>query len=126
MPRKSKDDAKQDAVKADHRTFRKKVEVAREDRTWMQETITSPRMQRILSRFRKGIADLTEMLLTIEKKDLDKAQAQIHARKELLELLSNAYEEELREAKKELEEFEKNNALFLHGQAGPEAVTESA
>ncbi len=56
---------------------------------------------------------MREQLVSAEKKDVEKTQAGILARRSLCGYLEHAYEQDIEEAERALEEFKNRNALFI-------------
>lgn len=122
MSKKAEKEEKNEVLEQ-HARFKADVERARENRQFIQTTCADARMVKILSRYEQDIEDQKEMLITSEKKDIDKLQANVVARRQLLATFKGAYDSELEDAINDLREFESANALFI---AGKETVDAEA
>lgn len=104
---------KKGEVHEDHDVFKAALKKATADRQFMQGALTDQRFVKILTRFERDIEEAKERLVTEEKKDIEKVQAGVQARRSLLAYLRNAYQSEVDEAAKNLRDFELQNQLFI-------------
>lgn len=99
-----------------HRDFdelAKNVESLQKKREKVLAIFNDPAIGTILDRFAKDIETTKEDLCNADKKDFDKLQARVHASRQILTRLKAAYEDELSEAQRRLDEFRKKHALLL-------------
>lgn len=113
---KSDEAAKRDTVRADFKRLYEDHEKAQSSRRFMTTVLQDPRMVKVLSLYERDIEEQKELLVTVEKKDMDRMQASVKARRELLATLRHAYETELQDSQKQLEDFKRNHALFLQAE----------
>lgn len=102
-----------DKVQEDFELFQKGVEQAKSNREFILSCLKDARFVKIISLFERETEDAKENLVTAEKKDVEGKQAFILARRSLLATLRGAYESELEEAARQLEEFKIKNELLL-------------
>lgn len=112
-----------DQLRKDYRELQARAASAEADRKALLRCVKDPRVSKLLTRFEREIEDLKEELTSTDKKNVEGMQAKIQARRELLNLLRNAHEDELRAAKDALRDFEKDHSLFLQSEATKEAQT---
>lgn len=116
----------EDRIKVDREKLKSKVLDIQQSRNVMVQFTSNPAVSGILAKWTREIEGKKEQLIYVDKKDVEKSQAEILARRELLGNLSNAYLTELQDAKKELEEFERQNQLFLHAADEDGVIEEQA
>ena len=115
MAKKQKpdEDSRVDQIRKDHFELVEKVESFRRLRSYMQNVCNGSTMRVVLSGFESDIEKEKELLVSAEKKDVDRLQATIKARRSLLEKLKTAYEAELEDATRQLKDFESANELLI-------------
>ena len=104
-----------DTVREDYEKLKAGVAVLRDKRRQVQAMMQSPALMPILGRFERDIEDRKEALVSAEKKDVERCQADIQARRGLLAMFRGAYQSDLDEADRQIKEFERTNALLLSG-----------
>ncbi len=102
-----------DQVRADYEQMIAAVMRARTNRKFIQDMIVDPRVSHILGRYERDIEDKKESLVCCEKKDVDRNQAEVQARRQLLATFKGAYEADVEEATRALNEFKKSHELLL-------------
>lgn len=105
-----------DQIHRDHEDLKCKVSRLDEDRKTIEAAIKAPPLGRILRGFDDEIEEIKETLCNSEKKNFDRLQADIRARRALLVSLKSAYKDDLEAAREDLVEFESQNALLLSGE----------
>jgi len=86
---------------------------ARKNRLEIEAAINCPQFSKILGGYKTDIERYVQSLIGIEKKDLEMVQGRIMAMKELIRSLKTAYLDDVKQASKALEDFEKKNELFI-------------
>lgn len=109
--------SEQDSVRADHEKMKASVAALREKRKQVLTMMQSPALMPILCKFERDIEDRKEALVNAEKKDVERYQAEIHARRGLLATLLGSYQSDIDEADRQIKEFERSHALLLTGAA---------
>ena len=104
-----------DTIRADYEKMKASVAALREKRKQVLSMVQSPALMPILGRFERDIEDRKEALVSAEKKDVERCQADIQARRGLLAMFRGAYQADLDEADRQTKEFERANALLLSG-----------
>ncbi|OHB81182.1 MAG: hypothetical protein A2W31_05065 [Planctomycetes bacterium RBG_16_64_10] len=104
-----------DTIRADYEKMKASVAALREKRKQVLSMVQSPALMPILGRFERDIEDRKEALVSAEKKDVERCQADIQARRGLLAMFRGAYQADLDEADRQIKEFERANALLLSG-----------
>lgn len=109
--------SEQDSVRADHEKMKAAVAALREKRKQLLTMLQSQALMPILVRFERDIEDRKEALVTAEKKDVERGQADVQARRGILAMLRGAYQADIDEADGQIKEFERSHALLLTGAA---------
>jgi hypothetical protein len=117
---------RREQIQNDFIKMKSKVADLRTSREFIQAAITSPPFAAILNKFSRDIDETKESLVCADKKDVEKLQAQVIARRGLLGVLGTAYQDELSEATRQLREFEQQHALFLQAPTAQESEQEEA
>lgn len=85
-----------------------------EAQSWWESALETPHVQQVFTAVRDTIQRNRVALETAKSDDIKTLQAQISARKELLELIeANKNTSRVVDARNRLAEFEQHNALFL-------------
>ncbi len=108
-----KDDSKTQSARAEFLRLRNKLNELRGLKRELNDMQKSPAMSPVLAMFRRQIEETKELLCTGDKKDFEKMQANVLARRILLQSFECAYDQATKEAAEALAEFEKQNALFI-------------
>ena len=101
------------AVIEDHKRLKDELMVVQRKRKRIVEMLDEPCLYDILKKFELQIESTKESLVVCEKKDMDSKQQSVLARRSLLRELRGAYEDEEKEARRQLDQFEKDHALLL-------------
>lgn len=123
MAKKNKTTCDENVVNRHHDELKEKVSKLVEYREFVKSCLSTPQFSAILGRYSQEIEAKKESLISCEKKDVERLQAEIVSRRELLSDLKSSYDVELEDARKQLQEFERQHALFLSGESREE-VTE--
>lgn len=110
---KTDEDSKRDQVRDDFAKLQKEVQELREKRDTIQMLFDDPTIGKIIGLYEEEIERTKEALITADKKDIDKLQAQVCARRSLIATLRGAYEHDLEEAQRRVMEFKEKHALYL-------------
>ncbi len=110
---KSEEKAKRDMVLHDHAKLKQEVAEIGAKRTYISGVMSNPIFSNILAKFEKEIESKKESLVEAEKKDVEKIQAEVQARRALIATLKGAYDADHMDACERLRRFEKDNDLLL-------------
>jgi hypothetical protein len=117
---------KREMIQMDFATLKQKVAELKKNREIVSMAMVSPAIATILSQFDRQIEATKEQLVSADKKEIDSLQAQVVARRCLLDVLNNAYLKDLEEATRQLREFETKNSLFLQASNAQEETDTEA
>lgn len=126
MPKntKTEEDEKRNQVRDDYAKMQREVVELREKRDTIQMLFDDPTIGKILGHYETEIESFKEHLITADKKDIDRLQAEVRARRSLIATLKGAYEHDLEEADRRMREFKEKHALYLlDSEAKPEVAT---
>lgn len=102
-----------DIVREDHERLQNKVQDIEYKRNSIIKGLATPIFMPILARWEDDIERRKDHLVDAESKNVVKLQAEIHARRDLIQALRDSYMVDLVEAQEELAAFERENALLL-------------
>lgn len=104
----------QDEIRLEHERLRRVYEEAREDQSWWEITLKDRRMKKVLESIQEEEKTKKEGLVDCEKKDVDSLQASVKANRGLiLKINRESDPQNVSDAKRALDEYEQENALFL-------------
>jgi hypothetical protein len=119
-------DQRNDTIREEHERLKRIHAEAVADQQWWESTLTDRRMKGVLETLDTETDCLKESLVSCDKKDIDGLQARVKANRALLERIkANGDIHKITEARRALDTFESENALFVHreGDAKPKAKT---
>lgn len=115
-----------DDIRRQHQRLIDRVNNAADDLNWWQRTLEDSRMKQVLADYDTGIETAKESLVYADKKEIDGIQANVKARRTLLsDLRQKASADELVKLRRELDDFQRNNALFLQPAEEKKAAKEA-
>lgn len=101
-------------IRNQHELLKSRVREAADNQRWWEKTCSDPRMREMLDGFDAAAEEAKESLVYAEKKDIDGIQASVKARRALLKIVAEKVStDELVARRRTLEQFERDNALFL-------------
>ena len=115
-----------DDIRRQHQRLIDRVNNAADDLNWWQRTLEDSRMKQVLADYDTGIETAKESLVYADKKEIDGIQANVKARRTLLsDLRQKASADELVKLRRDLDDFQRNSALFLQPAEEKKAAKEA-
>jgi hypothetical protein len=122
MKVKTEEDAQRNQVREDCEKLEKNVADIKAKRAEILDLFQNPTISGVLGRFDREVEEKKELLCNIDKKEFEKVQAEIRARRQLMATLRGAYQADLEEGERQLAEFKAKHSLFLQGEGQKKEV----
>ena len=113
MKVKTEEDEKGEQVREDFAKLERNVADLKVKRAEVMDLFQNPAISSVLGRFEREVDEKKELLVNCDKKDFERVQCEIRARRQLMATLKGSYQADLEEAERQCAEFKAKHTLFL-------------